>query len=114
MSDPVVFDASAGVELLLNTDAGRALRDRLPQPGEEWVPEIYLAEVAGALRRAELAGRVTPARAEVALSDLLAAPQRRAQIKPLLSEAWMLRHNITVRCPLRRASTPPGRATRDG
>ena len=93
---PLVLDASAGVELLLNTPAGPALREKLPAPAVEWVPEIYFAEVAGTLRRAELTGRISATRAAVALDRLLAAPTRRVQVKPLLSEAWTLRHNITV------------------
>jgi predicted nucleic acid-binding protein len=67
----VVIDASAGVELLLGTAAGRALQARLPSPAVEWVPEIYFAEVAGVLRRAELSGRMSVARAAVALDRLL-------------------------------------------
>lgn len=93
---PLVLDASAGVELLLNTSAGRALREKLPTPAVEWAPEIYFAEVAGTLRRAELTGRLSSTRTSVALDRLLAAPTRRVQVKPLLSEAWTLRHNITV------------------
>lgn len=93
---PLVIDASAGFELLLNTSTGKRLREKLPVPAVEWAPEIYFAEVAGTLRRAELTGRVSPTRAAVALDRLLAAPTRRVQVKPLLSEAWTVRHNVTV------------------
>ncbi len=91
-----MLDASAGVEMLLRTERGRAIRDRIPDDVEEWVPEIYFVEVAATLRRAELAGRVTVDRAALALSDLLAGPQRRVQVRALLPEAWTLRHNLTV------------------
>jgi predicted nucleic acid-binding protein len=93
VTTPVVLDASAGVELLLDTPTGEALRANLPRPAVEWVPEIYHAAV---LRRGELAGRIPTARAAMALGRLLAAPHRRVQVKPLLAEAWALRHNIIV------------------
>jgi predicted nucleic acid-binding protein len=90
-----VLDASAGVELLLETSIGAVLQPKLPA-GIVWVPETYFAEVAGALRRLELAGTITAQRAAAALDELLAAPIRRAAVKPLLSEAWTLRHNVTI------------------
>ena len=96
MTNPIVLDASAGVEMLLTTEVGRVIRERLPVAVEEWVPEIYLSEVAGTLRRAELSGRVRPERAAIALGDLLAGPQRRVQVRTLLPEAGTLRHNLTI------------------
>ena len=96
MTTQVVVDASAGVELLLGTEAGESLRAHLPRPVEEWAPEIYFSEVAGALRRAELHGRLSAARAAVALDRLLATPLRRVQVRSLLGEAWTLRHNVVV------------------
>ena len=86
MTTAIVIDASAGVELLLNTDTGEALRSRLPRPATEWVPEIYYAEVAAALRRAELHGRMSAARTAIAVDRLLAMPMRRVQVKTLLAE----------------------------
>ena len=53
MSEPLVIDASAGVELILNSSTGVALRARMPKPAEEWAPEIYIAEVAAVLRCAK-------------------------------------------------------------
>jgi predicted nucleic acid-binding protein len=60
------------------------------------VPEHFYVETAATLRRLQLASQVTEERASIALSRLLATPARRVQIRPLLSEAWTLRHNITV------------------
>lgn len=90
-----VLDASAGVELLLRSPIGAALEPKVPG-GIAWVPEIYFAEVAAGLRRLELAGTITALRASAGLDELLVAPLRRAQVKPLLSEAWTLRHRVTV------------------
>ncbi|MGH2961117.1 MAG: hypothetical protein ACRDL3_02835, partial [Solirubrobacterales bacterium] len=59
MTTPVVLDASAGAEMLLATDVGEAVDRSLPRDAVEWVPEVYLAEVAAVVRRAELAGRIS-------------------------------------------------------
>jgi predicted nucleic acid-binding protein len=91
-----VIDASAAVEMPLNTPAGQALRNSIPAGAEEYVPEIFYAEVSGVLRRAEINGLITSDRAAVALDELLKAPVRRALVKPLLSEAWTMRSNVTV------------------
>lgn len=96
MSAAVVLDASAAVEILLGTNKGAALRAAFPPQAIEWVPEVFFVEVAAVLRRAELGGHITAARAMAALSRLLVAPFQRAQVKPLLREAWSLRHNVIV------------------
>ena len=92
----VVIDASAAVEILLRTPRGTSIESQLPPGAVEWVPEIYFSEVAGVLRRAELNGLITAERAAVAVDLLLAAPVNRAEVKPLLSEAWTMRHTITI------------------
>ena len=96
MSTPVVLDASAGVEMLLATAVGEALDRLLPADAVEWVPEVYFAEVAGVVRRSELAGLITSERAAAALDRLISTPVERVQVLPLLSEAWTLRRNLTV------------------
>ena len=48
----VVLDASASIELLLDTPAGERIQAQVPQDSDWWVPEHYFVEVAGALRRA--------------------------------------------------------------
>lgn len=79
MTDRLVLDALVRVELVLNTEIGSALRTRVPSGAEEWVPEIYMLEVAAVLRRAELAGRLSRERASVAFDRLLTAPLTRVQ-----------------------------------
>lgn len=91
-----MLDASAGVEMLLRTPVGRRLRARLPANAETWVPELYFAEVAGVLRRAERAGTHDPARVRLALDRLLGAPLRRVQVRALLADAWFRRNNLTI------------------
>lgn len=92
----LVIDASAGFELLLETTIGRALLQRLPRPAAWWVPEIYLVEVAGALRRAELRGEITAAQATMAFADLHGGRIRRVQVRPLLPAAWARRGHVTI------------------
>lgn len=62
----VVLDASAGVELALNTPAGKRLRTRI-SGRDPWVPDLSFTEVAGVLRRMELAGAIPTARANRAI-----------------------------------------------
>ncbi len=92
----VVLDASAGVEIALQTPAGRRIESSLPQPTTFWVPEHYFAEVAGVLRRSDINGRYPTARVQAAFDRLLTAPTTSVAVKPLLSEAWTMRHNLTV------------------
>lgn len=92
----LVLDASASVDLLLDTATGRMLQPLLPTGARWWVPEHFFAEVAGALRRAELRGGVLPARAAQAMTSLSGAPLRRVQVRPLLADAWSKRANLTI------------------
>ena len=92
----LVLDASAGVELLLDTSTGRRLQELLPADAQWWVPEHFYAEVAGALRRAELRSTVPPALVATAMAALGTAPLRRVQVRPLLAEAWGKRNNSTI------------------
>ena len=97
MGVALVLDASAGVELLLDTPIGRALTAQIPAGATWWAPEHYFAEVAAVLRRHELRGLVTSTRAVSAFGDLYAAHGlRRVQVRPLLVEAWALRQNMTI------------------
>jgi predicted nucleic acid-binding protein len=92
----IVLDASAGVEIAFQSPVGRQLQAKIPAGSTTWVPEHYFVEVTGVLRRAEVNRRHTEAQVRVALDRLLAAPVRRVSVRPLISEAWLLRHNMTV------------------
>ena len=92
----VVLDASAGVEIALQTPDGLRIESLLPQPTTFWVPEHYFSEVAGVLRRSEINGRYPAARVQAALDKLLTSPTNSVAVKPLLSEAWTMRHNLTI------------------
>jgi predicted nucleic acid-binding protein len=92
----LVLDASAGFELLLGTTTGNALLHKLPPQAEWWVPEHYFVETASAIRRAENLGAVTATRAGTAVQRLFDGTVRRAQVRPLLREAWRRRGHLTI------------------
>lgn len=92
----LVLDASASVDLLLDTATGRRLQPLLPTGAQWWVPQHFFAEVAAALRRAELRGGVLSARAAQAMTSLSTTPLRRVQVRPLLADAWSKRANPTI------------------
>ncbi len=95
MTTPVVIDASAGVELVADTIRGRALRGLLPADAIPWVPEIFFVECGAVLRRWDLHRVLTEGEITRAVDQLLAWPLRIAQVRPLFSDAWRRRANIT-------------------
>ena len=92
----LVLDASAGVELLLNTTRARSLAAQFPSSAQWWVPEHYFVEVAAALRRAALNGAATAARVDEAFVMLERSVFRRAEVRPLLADAWKRRLSMTI------------------
>ena len=71
-----VIDASALIELLLQSDRASAVTRAIL--GTDMVaPDIVNVEVLSTLRRLERAGTVTSPRAAQAIDDLQAAPLRR-------------------------------------
>jgi predicted nucleic acid-binding protein len=92
----IVLDASAAVELLLRTPAGRraesALRGR-----RVMVPAHFDAEVFSALGRLVRAGTLEERLMEPILHELARAPFVRYALRPLLVASWNLRHNLSLR-----------------
>jgi predicted nucleic acid-binding protein len=128
VTDPVVIDASAAVEISLNTARGRALSRLLPPRPVLWVPEHYFVEVGSALRRLEVVERrIDSGTAAEALRRANSLPARRVSVRPLVAESWSRRHSITMgdalyvvlaehlRCPIltgdRRLAGAPGLKT---
>ncbi len=91
-----VLDASAAVELLLGSPAGRhvdhSLRGRTIA-----APAHMDAEVVSALGRLARAGAVGEERVERSLVELARAPVSRFPVAPLLAPAWKLRANVSLR-----------------
>ena len=93
----IVLDASAAVELLLWSDAGRRVARRLANPAESLhAPHLIDVEVTQVLRRAERARMLEPDRASEALRALGDLGLAHYGHGPLLSRAWELRHNCTA------------------
>ena len=93
----MVLDASAAVELLLNTPPGRRVSSRLNDETEViHAPHLIDIEVAQVLRRHVLHGLVTDARAVRALDRWRDLDIERYPHTPLLDRVWQLRHNVSA------------------
>jgi predicted nucleic acid-binding protein len=93
----IVLDASAVVELLLDTAVGRRVGILIgdPQMGLH-VPHLLDVEVASVLRRYAREGLIEDADAQAAIEDLLALDLQRHSHEGLLERAWALRKNLTA------------------
>ncbi len=85
--NPVVIDASAGVELAADTLRGRALRALLPANAVPWVPELFFVECGAVLRRWDLNRILTPAQIDQAIDALMSWPLRVTQVRGLFADA---------------------------
>jgi predicted nucleic acid-binding protein len=93
----IVVDASAVLEVLLNTRVGRRVADRLFAAGETLhAPHLLDLEVVQVLRRYAAAGELDPQRGMQALEDLADFPLTRYPHDIFLSRIWELRHNLTA------------------
>jgi predicted nucleic acid-binding protein len=93
----IVLDASAVLELLLNTEGGEQVRDRIIDPNESLhSPHLLAVEVAQVLRRYESTRSIGADVAVSALEDLAALDIARYAHEPLLSRVWELRDNVTA------------------
>lgn len=93
----IVVDASAILELLLNTRRATRVADRLFVTGETLhVPHLLDLEVAQALRRYAAAGALTEERGDQALEDLADLPLERYPHNLFLDRIRQLRHNLTA------------------
>src|SRR6266851_8402735 len=91
-SGVIVLDASALVELLLNTPAGHAVATRIADPALGLhVPHLADVEVAQAFRRYTRTGELDAAAGAAALEDLRSLDLQRHSHEPLLERVWELR-----------------------
>jgi predicted nucleic acid-binding protein len=92
----VVLDASAAIELVLRTQAGKRAAAAL-----RWsrvvVPAHFDAEVLSALGRLTRAGELAEKWVEPILAALARAPFVRFTLQPLLTAAWALRRSLALR-----------------
>jgi predicted nucleic acid-binding protein len=124
----IVVDASAVLEVLLRSDTGKRLEERLLTGKESlYSPHVLDLEVAQVLRRFAAAGELRAERGREALADLEDLPLHRYPHDFLLPRIWDLRRNVTaydaaylalaeilvaplVTCDARLASVPGHRA----
>lgn len=93
----IVVDASALLEVLLNTSAGSLVARRLFTENETLhAPHLLDLEIAQVLRRYALTRELNPTRGLQALEDLADFPLTRYPHDLLLPRIWELRRNITA------------------
>jgi predicted nucleic acid-binding protein len=93
----IVLDASAAVDWLLQTSAGRRIEKRIYARNETLhAPQLLDLEVVQVLRRLAFEGVVTARRADEAFADLLDLRVNRYPHLVLLPRIWHLRHNLSA------------------
>lgn len=93
----MVLDSSACLDLVLDTEPGRALHRMLLDPDPALLaPGLLWVEVGRVLRAKTDDGALTVRRAEAALADFLDLGVQETQVEPLLIRAWQLRHKLTI------------------
>jgi predicted nucleic acid-binding protein len=93
----IVVDASALLELLLQTSLGARVEARLFRNDDELhAPHLVDVEIVQGLRRLVRTGEVSPGRADEAIADLTDLDVHRHAHVDLLGRAWKLRNNISA------------------
>ena len=93
----IVLDASALVELILQTHTGRQVAARIDDAEIGLhIPHLADVEVTQALRRYVASGDLDAPEATEVLSDYLALDLQRHSHEPLLERVWTLRKNLTA------------------
>jgi len=93
----IVLDASAAIDWLLQTPAGREIEKRIYQRSESLhAPHVLDLEVGQVLRRLEREGTLSKERAGEAIQDLVDLRINRYPHFVLLPRIWQLRHNLSA------------------
>lgn len=93
----IVLDASAVVELLLDTATGRRVAMLIEDAATGLhTPHLLDVEVVSALRRFVRDGSLDDEEAQAAIGDLMALDLQRYSHEALLERAWALRANVTT------------------
>ena len=93
----IVVDASAVLEILLNTAAAPLVAEYFFAPGETLhAPHLLDLEIAQVLRRYKASGELDSARGVQALEDLADLPLVRYPHDIFLPRIWQLRRNATA------------------
>jgi predicted nucleic acid-binding protein len=93
----IVVDASAVLEVLLQTSIASDVSRRIFRAGETLhAPHLLDVEAAQVLRRYVRSGVISANRGAEALTDLADLPLNRYPHFVLLPRIWELRHNVTA------------------
>ena len=93
----MVIDASAALEMLLDTAPGRRLNERLRVESVELhAPHLVDLEIAQVLRRYVLQGSFDAARGRRALRQWRSLQVERYEHHRFLDRVWELRHNVSA------------------
>jgi predicted nucleic acid-binding protein len=93
----IVLDASAALELLLVTDKGRSIAERIaPRDESLHAPHLIDLEVAQVLRRYVARRQIAEQRAREALDDFRDLDLSRYPHDVLLDRIWELRDNVSA------------------
>ena len=93
----IVLDASAVVELLLDTAVGRRVAILIEDAAIGLhAPHLLDVEVVSVLRRFVSDGSLDDEEAQAAIGDLMALDLQRHAHEALLERAWALRDNVTA------------------
>lgn len=93
----MVVDASALLEVLLQTPAAAKVSNRIFAEGETLhAPHLLDLEIAQVVRRYARSGVISARRGGEALQDLADLPLNRYPHVVLLPRIWQFRHNVTA------------------
>jgi predicted nucleic acid-binding protein len=93
----IVLDASAAIDWLLQTPAGRRIEQRIYSRNESLhAPHVFDLEVTQALRRLAQEATVSATRADEAIQDLLGLRIARYPHFVFLPRIWQYRHNLSA------------------
>ena len=91
---PIVIDASALVELLLQSDVGVKVEQAIGD-APLVAPDVVNPEVVQSLRGLERGGKLTSTRASTAIGRLAESDIARVPTRMLLREMWSMRANLS-------------------
>ena len=93
----IVLDASAALELLLNTATGRLIaREIINRETTLHAPHLIDLEIVQALRRYVISGEFQEARAVTAINHWLGLDVSRYPHEPFVTYIWQYRNNLTA------------------
>jgi predicted nucleic acid-binding protein len=92
----IVLDASAAVELLLNTAAGSRIAARLAVAGTLHSPHLIDIEITQTLRRLLTRAEISRERATLALDHWVKMDVERYTHAPFLDRIWALKDNYSA------------------